>query len=255
MTRSVAFAALAAAALVGGPAPGAQAGFFTYNFTGTVTSVDNAGGFFAPPAAVGAPVTGSFTYTDTPNLMPSSFNPFFTSYNDFDFFFNPASPPRTGLRLVVGGAAVGTPPDVLGNQLVGNDNPTDTFPPFFPVGDSFRYGGQLDIFTGSPLFDQDALFNAEFLQFAFGNVFLVDPTGAVFDSQALPVGGLPLSGFTRRYGVINLFDDNFEQTGLLVFEINAITLATPVPVPPTVLLALGGTGLLGFARRRTRATA
>ena len=64
-------------------APMSRAAFITYAFTGQVTAVENPNGFFTAPAAVGAPVSGFFTYTDTPNTNSSSFNPFFTNYTHF----------------------------------------------------------------------------------------------------------------------------------------------------------------------------
>ena len=98
LNRSVAVAGgvLLAVLSVAGRAAGAD---YTYEFTGQVTAVDNPNGFFASPAAVGAPVTGSFTYTDTPDNPPFSPNPAFTTY----FNGGTGEPQATGIVLHVGG--------------------------------------------------------------------------------------------------------------------------------------------------------
>lgn len=226
-------------------APAAPAGFYTYTFTGQVTAVDNPNGFFAAPAAVGAPVSGSFTYTDTPNAIVAfpPPDPYFFSYPNSN---EPGSANRTGLSLVVGGLTATAPPSSLTDMIVGNDNPTDGL--LRPAGDSFRLADQLSI--RSPLFDQAALLNAEFPHFSLASIFLADPAGAAFDSLALPQGGLPLAALTRRYGVIDIFDDEFTPAGQLQFRIDSIQPVAPVPVPPAAALALVGGLTAAFARRR-----
>ncbi len=204
--------------------PASQAALFTYAFTGEVTAVSNPIGLFTNSAAIGAPVIGSFTYTDTPNTVPFSFNDNFTNH----LHSNGLEPDTlaTELAFNIGGTTVNSFPS-LSTQMVGNDNPIDTFPPFFPVGDSFRYSDQLDIF--SPLFD---LTVSDFFQYASGILFFVDSTGEVFNSQALP-SGLPLSSFDIQFGLVDIFDDNFEETGRLTFRIDSIR---AVPEPGTVTM-------------------
>jgi len=213
-------------------APMSRAAFITYAFTGQVTAVENPNGFFTAPAAVGAPVSGFFTYTDTPNSVPPFIFPFFTNYNHLRSFGSP--PLDTELYLTIGGAGVRSSSSSLTNMIVGDNNPVDGFPPFFPVGDSFRYADQLDEI--SPLFDFSTAFLA---QFPSGNIFLVDSTGTAFSSQVLP-SGLPLASFNQRYGVINIFDDDFEETGRLGFRIDSIQAVRAVPEPSTLALLLAG---------------
>jgi hypothetical protein len=236
-TRTVAVvgALLVASLSVAGRADAAE---YTYAFTGQVTGVDNPFGLFTTPASVGAPVTGSFTYTDTPSNAPFVLNPSFTNYNTG----GGGEPQVTGLVLTVGSAEVRSAPSSLTNMIVGNDNTANVFAPFFPAGDSFRYSDSLD--TTSALFDFSA---SDLAQFPTGAVFLTDPTATAFNSQALPAGGLPLSGLTDRSGLIYLEDDNFEQTGRLTFRIDSIR---AVPEPGSLVLFAAAAFALTRQRRQ-----
>ncbi len=219
--------------------PAAQADFFTYNFTGTVTEVANPSGFLTSSAVVGAPVSGSFTYTDTPNRDPFSLNANFTGYT------HRATPANTELNLNIGGTAAHSAASSLSNMIVGDNNLTDTAPPFFPVGDSFRYADALD--------DTSALFDfseADLSQYASGQIFLADSAGGVFSSQALPAG-LPLPSFDVRYGIVDIYDDDFEATGRITFRIDSVQ---SVPEPGTGFLVLAGLAAVacGHLRKRGR---
>ncbi len=190
--------------------PAAQANLFTYNFTGEVTDVSNPNGLFTGSASVGAAVTGSFTYTDSPNQGSFAFNDNFTNYSHTE------TPADTRMVLTVGGAAVHSSAASLSNMIIGNGNPSDEFPPYFPIGDSFRYVDTLD--DSSTLFDFS---QAELFQSASGSLFFVDSTGDLFDSQALP-SGLAVSSFDSRFGLVIITDDNFEETGRLTFRIDSV---------------------------------
>lgn len=218
-------------------ASASQGALFTYSFTGEVTAVSNPIGLFTSPVVVGASVTGSFTYTDSPNQGPFSINDHFTNYSHIE------TPADTHLVLSIGGATVLSSEFSLSNMIVGNDNLADAFPPFFPVGDSFRYSDALDL--TSTLFD---LSQTELNQYASGSLFLVDPAGGVFDSQALP-SGLPLSSFDTQFGVVDIFDDNFEETGRLTFRIDTIR-AVPEPGTTTMLLCISAATLAWRRPRR-----
>ncbi len=126
-------------------------------------------------------------------------------------------------------------------MIIGDDNPSDSFPPFFPIGDSFRYVDALD--GSSALFDFS---QAELFQHASGVLFFVDSTGDVFSSQALP-SGLPLASFNLMFGLVDIFDDNFEETGRLMFRIESIR---AVPEPGSVtMLCLTAIALATWRRR------
>lgn len=207
-------------------APASQAATFTYAFTGEVTVVENPNGFFADAAAVGAPVIGSFTYTDSPNQGPFAIDASFTNYTHFKDSADPE------LILTIGGLSVVPSDFSVTNMIVGDNNATDTFPPFFPVGDSFRYVDALD--GSSALFDVPPESQP---QHASGELFLIDSTGGVFGSQALP-SGLPLTFFNVRFGIVDLFNDNFEPTGRVTFRIDSLSV---VPEPNS--LAICGAAL------------
>jgi hypothetical protein len=63
-----------------GPTRAAKAG--TYTFTGTITSVDDPFGAFSSLAALGAPVSGTFAYSDSASYYASSFVPSVTVYSN-----------------------------------------------------------------------------------------------------------------------------------------------------------------------------
>ncbi len=229
---SIAIAAVSAVLLA---APVSDAALFTYSFTGEVTAVSNPLGLFTSPAVLGAPVTGSFTYTDVSNQGSFSFNANFTNYSHAE------TPAVTSLVLSIGGATVTSSEFSLSNMIIGNDNPADTFPPFFPIGDSFRYVDSLD--SVSALFDFS---QSELFHYATGMLFIADSTGGAFGSQALP-SGLPLASFDNRFGVVDITDDNFGESGRLTFRIDSIQ-AVPEP-GMTMLLSISAVAL---ATRRPR---
>lgn len=211
-------------------APASQGALYTYHFGGKVTVVDNPDGFFTYSATVGAPVTGTFTYTDTPDQPPFSVNANFTNHTHGE------TPTHPNLTLRIGGAVAHSSEFSISNMIVGNDNTTDTLPPFFPVGDSFRYSDLIDGASTWLDFSQADLFH-----FANGSLFFIDSTGGAFDSQSLP-SGLPLSFFDVRYGIINIYDDNFEETARLTFRIdsvNAVPEASAVTMIGIAVMALG----------------
>jgi hypothetical protein len=160
--------------------PASKAALFTYAFTGEVTDVSNPIGLFTGTAVVGAPVTGLFTYTDSNNSVPNSWDDYFTNHGHYNGL--QLETPATRLVYNIGGTTVNSYPS-LSTQMVGNDNPSDTYAPFFPVGDSFRYSDQLDIF--SPMFDLSV---SDLFQYASGVLFFVDSTGGNLQFSGPAIG-------------------------------------------------------------------
>jgi hypothetical protein len=225
MRRSVRAALFGVGALLVVPfhAHTSRAELFQFSFTGEVTSVENPSGYLTAPVTVGAPVSGSFSYTDPPIDGSEEFTPFVTFY-----FHDRAVSPVTELVLRVGGVETRSSALSLTNMAVGNDN-ADPMPPFFPAGDFFRYVDELD--GGSPLFDFSA---ASLPQFPFGNIILADSTGTAWTSQDVP-HDLPFAAFDQPRGNIMIFDENSELTGRLGFRIDSIQ---AIPEPRTVVLSL-----------------
>jgi hypothetical protein len=196
---------------------------FQFAFTGEVTSIENDSGFFTAPATVGAAVSGTFTYTDTPHDGSDLFSPFVT------FYLNDRSvAPVTDLVLRIGGVEARSSVVSLTNVAVGNDN-EDPLPPSFPGGDFYRYVDELD--ADSPLFDFSG---ANLPQFPFGNIMLADSTGTAFTSQDVPAD-LPIADFDQANGNILLTDENSEFTGRLEFRIDSLQ---AIPEPTTGMLLL-----------------
>ncbi|MFO0849525.1 MAG: hypothetical protein U0871_13360 [Gemmataceae bacterium] len=228
-------------------APSAPAGFYT--FTGTVTEVRDPNGAFSPLAVVGAPVVGTFGYSDTaayPN--PFQYPPQVTSYFNNRF----QRPTVTGLAFAINGVTETSDPYSLTNLQVGAGVPPGD--PFRPAGDTFRYFDTLADNGTDGLVDYDLLdpdFNYYVVPFA--SIVLNDPTGRAFASQALPQGPLPLAALTNRYGEFSFFDGNGEDVdfGAIRFRIDQLQAVAPVSAPPAaVLAALGAASALGLARRR-----
>src|SRR5262245_3177123 len=101
------------------PPPAVQAAF--YAFTGTITSVaDPFGAFSGRAAVVGAPVSGTFGYSDTADYPnPFQFNPFVTGYSNR----RGLRPEVTDLKLSINGVALRSAPFSLTNLQVGDNVP------------------------------------------------------------------------------------------------------------------------------------
>ena len=212
--------------------PPAQAAPITFDFGGTVTSVDPA---LAGSFAVSQSLTGSFTYEST--SLPSSpgGGNYFTALTALSFtvgtysasFLGPLPPPSQDLKISV-------------INLPG-----------------------LDIFNVSAV-TTDGLTGPPAAGFAFSGFFfsLQDNTGTVFSSTALPTS-LSLSSFdfpVFTLEFLDLDDNEFAVEG----TVTSLTLvpptgggnggnggAPPIPEPSTVVLL--GSGLAGLAvwkRRR-----
>ena len=213
------------------PSRTARADF--YAFTGTITSVDDPFGAFSNLATVGAPVSGTFRYSDSADYPdPFQPNPFVTNYVNR----REDRPQVTGLELIINGAAQRSSPFSTTNLIVGNDVPGGL--PFSPAGDFFRYFDQIPDQYGrqDPLVDYARFDAADSFVIPFASITLSDPIGAAFSSQDLPRGLLPLSAFTDRYGEFSFFDGNGEDInyGSIGFRIDTIR-AVPEPGSLTLL--------------------
>jgi len=212
--------AVACAIMVAGAA---QAASVTYNFGGTLDSVDGTITFLS----VGDSFTGSFTFDSTsPNtyvgpaqaVYPEGFS-ITTKVHGYSFFSNsnPSNCPGCGNVTVVNDAAVG--------DLFIARNESD------PVSGPHPNG-----FT---LYDL--------------SVNLYDFTGVAFNSNALP-SNLALSAFDYHRLGLSFLDAGGNGRGA-GGEITSLSLATAAPVPEassSAMLALG-LGALGIAARRRKA--
>ena len=230
-----------------GPTRTARAGFYT--FTGTITSVDDPFGAFSNLAALGAPVSGTFGYSDPGDYFASSFVPSVTVYTNE----RSDRPELTGLALNINGVAQRSDAFSLTNLDVGDNVPIGA--PFFPAGDFFRYfdGLATPPGTGDDLVDYSK-FSEDSFAVPDASITLLDPTGLAFASQDLPRGVLPLSALTDRYGEFSFYDGNGEDInyGSIGFRIDSIQ---SVPEPGSLVL-LASAAIPGAAmwllRRRTR---
>ena len=215
-------AILVAAGLLTGPQQ-ANALPITFEFSGTVTTVNPA---LAGVFSVGQSFSGSYTFESTaPDADGTAV--FGTYENVSAFTFNYG-----------GGAYVGSTAPGVGSQsgriTVGNDEPAVLFP------DTYRVLAFEAIETvNGP--DIGAFSVVAAL------LFMGDPTGTAFGSDALPLTPPPLSGFT-----VSEFSLGFNNGQVDVAVLGTITSFNQVPEPAT--LALFGIGLagLGLAARRRR---
>ena len=223
-------------AVVAVAAPPAPAELLTYDFAGHVTVVENKLGFLSDAAVVGAAVSGSFTFTTTPNQGAFELSRGITTY------VHQGVPPDTGLVMRVGGDEARSNGSDLTIMAVGNDNAADTDPPITPLGDSFRYDDAMD--PAGTLF---APGHADQFHFSRAILFLIDPSGAALSSQALPAP-LPVSAFGDKTGLLYVSNDDDVTLGSVTFAIDAVG---QVPEPAAAGVLLVG-GIVAMSQRRRR---
>ncbi len=212
----------------------------TFAFTGIITSVDDTQNFFQDTYALGAPISGSYTFSDSGFTSSILFGD--PTVNIYDNFNDRNLTINAGPRQVTSGT----------NNLtitVANDTNDALLGP----GDTYRVQNLLGFpafFTdpsGDPIFDPDGFF----LTTVFSVINLYDPTATALASGNLPLTPPNLSGFSQRTGSLFITDGNGELPNAAQVNFSIITLqgAQAAPEPGSlVFLALGG--MLFLARRR-----
>ena len=214
---------LAVLALDSGEIASASA-MVTYDFTGTVTSVDNSSGVFGSQIQTGAPFTLKVTLpADTPNTLGN--NPDYGHY----------TLPQPGMAVTIGGQSY-----PLGPVESGAVGEVDAIP-----GSGEFYGTQSFLAPSNPSI------NSVRVDFS-----MVSNTGAL-SSDALPTS-LNLANFTGSTPTMDLFVFfNNSQNSSVLATITSATVTTlgpaqPVPEPGTFLfVALAAVWLLGTCRGRS----
>jgi hypothetical protein len=210
-----ALAAIATLALATG-APSVQAeNPITFNFTGVITSVDDALGWFQDTYEVGATVTGSYTFFDSSYLTAVDFlDPDHSVF--YQYYFKPNFPgvPLTNpdFRLKAGDREIrkDSSPFAWDSFVIRTWN--DSAQSFPGAGDGYGATSAIGFpsfwrdFSGDPILDPDDFF----VPLPIANLRLHDPTGNALNSVALPLMPPDLAAFSERIGSITISDGNGE---------------------------------------------
>ena len=200
---------------------------------GEITQVTDELNWFHDSIQVGMPVEGTYNYFDTGyqqlNSPPSeSFYQYYFQPNGSGF---PVLPAKMGLQL--GGMQYETGPgfffygiDVINNSD-GIGNPGSDA---YTVQSPLKFPAHFTDLAGDPDVDPDG----NFFPILGMSLKLVDATGNVFSSTALPLSAPGLSGFTSALGTIFIADGN-GGPNYAVAEFR-ITSLQAVPEPASLLL-------------------
>lgn len=214
---------------------------------GEVTHVSDELNWFTNSIQVGMPVEGTYNYFDTGyqqlNSPPSSsFYQYFFQPNGSGFPVLPAK-----LELQLGGFHYDTAPGFFfyGVEIVNNsDGIIDPGSDGYSVQSPLTFPAHFTDLVGDPIVDPDGFF----FPILGMSLKLVDPTGTVFSSTALPFSAPELSGFASAIGTIFIADGNGEPN-YAVAEFR-ITSLQAVPEPRSLLLCGAGLVVAMAARRR-----
>lgn len=203
------FLSIALAAI---PAVAADAGFVTYSFTGTVTSVTQPSPY-GVPVVTGQSVSGLFAYDpSTPDLAPS---PNYGQYAG-------ASPPGFGVDF---GTATAT---ATAGFLV-----SVTIDPVAPFH-------ELEVFTSTGVAVDGTVRPGADLYLRFR-----DSTATVFASDSLPPATLTIADFDSAFGLLR----DVATGERIDFQITSLT---GIPTPGVLAAAAAWGPFAGRSRRRSR---
>ncbi len=197
-------AALAIIALVAGT--GATATPFTFDFSGTVTSVFDSGNRLGGVITTGTTFSGTVSYElTTPDNSPGN-----SGYGGY--FHNPQG--NLGISATMGGMTFkGDPGALFAVQIINGSSDWLTF----------------DDFT-----------TADWTTAVRANIALSDPGGTALTDDSLPTAAPNLAAFggERRYQILGL--ENGSEVFRINGEISSISSLTSVPSPDTFTLLLAG---------------
>jgi hypothetical protein len=208
------------------PGPGASAAEVTWTFTGTIVDTWGMVGAFPASAFAGAPITGSLRF-DPAVADGDPGDPENGSY--------PQPIPPHAFEVQIGGAEF-VPPTGF----------------FLGIGDdsTFLSGADSLSVTAAVAFPYPGVPD---VRVSYLSIFLVDASGTVFASDALPAAPPPLAGFppgSRDFGLNGCASAHFSATSCATLdftlggELDSLTLPEPAAggtaVAAACLLALAG---------------
>lgn len=203
--------------------PGARAEIITYSFTGHFTEDAHDAyplNIHGVTIGVGTAFSGSFSYDS--EAAASLSRPLYASY------------PLSDVSLYLGALAVHELSDVTYNKLVTIYNYT----------------------SGEPGYDDEMLFELFFSDpmgvLGLFRLYLDDSSRMLFDSTALPSGGLTFEDFSSAAAHMQDYDGN-RLNGVITSFVGSGSHPGPTPTPEPsmfMLMALGSAGLLYITRRR-----
>ena len=219
--------ALITAGLVIGSSAASAETIVIYDFIGTFSeAIDTDLGLFTGPdgtSLLGNDITGSFSYDVDAVASVASYDGTASNY------------PTGGLSVQFSGGASG---EVSSSSL-------------FVVGNNYPDEGVIDFFGvfGTPdwsEFDDQNIFTNLYLLF-------IDPDANIFSDTSLP-SSLPYDEFEQSR--LNIYAFSAGEVDSLWYDIQIVTGGdagpTPVPLPGSLVLTLGGIAAIGGLRRTSR---